>query len=85
MLSYSGSHIVGLRSDGTAVAAGSNYYRQCDVSGWTDVVAVSTDFGYYIGRGFTLGLKSDGTVLMVGDTSDGKNRWASLRDLAVPG
>jgi hypothetical protein len=25
---------VGLKSDGTVVAVGHNYYGQCDVSGW---------------------------------------------------
>ncbi|MCI7726790.1 MAG: protein kinase [Clostridiales bacterium] len=50
-------HTVGLRSDGTVVAAGSNEYGQCDVSSWTDIVAV--DAGYM----HTVGLRSDGTVV----------------------
>ena len=29
-----GSHIVGLKSDGTVVATGSNTYGQCNVSDW---------------------------------------------------
>ena len=30
-------HMVGVRYDGTVVAAGFNGYGQCDVSGWTDI------------------------------------------------
>ena len=31
------AHTVGLKSDGTVVAVGSNSFGQCDVSGWTDI------------------------------------------------
>ena len=34
-------HTVGLTSDGTVVAVGDNDDNQCDVSDWTDIVAVS--------------------------------------------
>ena len=50
-------HTVGLKADGTVVAVGSNGYGQCDVDGWTDIVAVSA--GYF----HTVGLKADGTVV----------------------
>ena len=30
-------HTVGLKSDGTVVAVGTNLYGQCNVSGWTDI------------------------------------------------
>ena len=59
-VSTGGYHTVGLKSDGTVVAVGWNDYGQCDVSEWTDIVAVSA--GYY----HTVGLKSDGTVVAVG-------------------
>ena len=62
----SGDHTVGLKSDGTVVAAGDNKYGQCDVSDWTDVVAVAC--GVY----HTVGLKSDGTVVAVGDNYYGQ-------------
>ena len=53
-------HTVGLRADGTAAAAGRNDEGQCDVSGWTDVIAiVCTDYT-------TLGLRSDGTIVSTG-------------------
>ena len=59
-------HTVGLKADGTVLAAGSNEYGQCDVSGWTNVVAVSAG-GFH-----TVGLKADGTVLAVGINDNGR-------------
>ncbi len=50
-------HTIGVRADGTVAAAGWNEVGQCDVSDWTDVVAVSG------GSCHTVGLKSDGTVV----------------------
>ncbi|MCK4843449.1 MAG: chromosome condensation regulator, partial [Dehalococcoidia bacterium] len=32
-----GDHTVGVKSDGTVVAVGDNYYGQCDVGGWTNI------------------------------------------------
>ncbi len=55
-----GGHIVGLREDGTVVAAGYNEMGQCDVSDWTDIVDIAA------GNTFTVGVKSDGTVLLAG-------------------
>ena len=31
------SHFVGLKSNGTVVAVGSNEFGQCDVSGWKNI------------------------------------------------
>ena len=59
-------HTVGLKSDGTVVAVGENDDGQCDVDGWTDIVAVSA------GDSHTVGLKSDGTVVAVGYNSSGQ-------------
>ncbi|MGN0763882.1 MAG: TIR domain-containing protein, partial [Aristaeellaceae bacterium] len=64
--SYEGSvaagsyHTVGLKRDGTVVAVGENSSHQCDVSGWTDIVAVAAGYDH------TVGLKRDGTVVAVG-------------------
>ena len=44
---------VGLKTDGTVVAVGQNEYGQCDVSEWTDIVAVAA------GDFHTVGLKAD--------------------------
>ena len=59
-------HTVGLKADGTVVAAGDNYYGQCEVSAWTDIVQVAA----YAMR--TLGLKADGTVVAAGYNSYGE-------------
>ena len=65
---------MGLRSDGTVVVAGDNVWGECNVDGWTDIVAVAAGWGH------TVGLRSDGTVVATGwndagqcDVSDWKN------------
>ena len=55
-----------VRTTGTVVAVGSNYYGQRNVSDWIDIVAISA------GRGHTVGLKPDGTVVAVGDNASGQ-------------
>lgn len=57
------SHIVGIRANGTALAAGSDQDGQCNVSDWCDIVAIAA------GRYHTVGLKSDGTVIATGNNS----------------
>jgi hypothetical protein len=47
------------------VAVGYNDER-CDVGGWTDIIRVAA------GRYHTVGLKSDGSVLAVGDNASGR-------------
>ena len=59
-ISAGSAHTVGLKADGTVVAVGWNYIGQCNVGGWTDIVAVSA------GGDYTVGLKADGTVVAVG-------------------
>ena len=59
-------HTVGLKADGTVVALGDNYDGQCDVDGWTDIVAVSAAWRH------TVGLKADGTVVAVGYNGSGQ-------------
>ena len=54
-------HTVGLKKDGTVVATGDNLWGQCDVSYWTDIIAISAGYLH------TVGLKKDGTVVAVGD------------------
>jgi alpha-tubulin suppressor-like RCC1 family protein len=54
------SHIVGLKADGTVAAVGSNEKGQCNTQSWRDVTAV------YAGSELTIGLKSDGTLLLEG-------------------
>ena len=63
-LAAGNSHTVGLKTDGTVVAVGGNSDGRCDVSGWTDIVAVAA------GCDHTVGLKSDGTVIAVGSNQN---------------
>ncbi len=73
-------HTVALKADGTVVAteyAGSLdlYFGQCDVTGWKDVVAVST------GEYHTVGLKSDGTVVATGLNNEGQCDVGDWKDI----
>ena len=54
------SHIVGLKNDGTVVAAGDNSFGQCNVSNWKNVIAISARSNQ------TVALLSDGTVVETG-------------------
>ena len=49
-----------LCTDGTVAAIGSNDYGQCNVDGWTDIVAL------WAGTDHTVGLRADGTVVAAG-------------------
>ncbi len=60
VLAVGRNHTVGLKTDGTVVAVGSNEYGQCNVSGWRNIIAVAA------GEYYTVGLKTDGTVVAVG-------------------
>ena len=57
---------VALKTDETVVAVGYNDNGQCDVSDWTDIVAIS------VGNYHTVGLKVDGTVVAIGWTKNGE-------------
>ena len=81
-IACSGEHTVGLKSDGTVIAAGYNTGGQCDVSDWTDVVAVACG-GYH-----TVGLKSDGTVVAAGENRYGQcdvSDWTDVVAVACSG
>ena len=72
-------HTVAVKTDGTVVAtefSGNYYGGQCDVEGWTDIIAVSA------GENHTVGLKSDGTVVAVGwelsDFNDKVSEWTDI-------
>ena len=75
-------YTIGLRSDGTVAAAGRNLYGQCDVSDWTDIVAVSA------GPGHSVGLRSDGTVVAAGYNSYGQcdvTGWTDIIEVRAGG
>ena len=76
------THAVGLRSDGTVVAAGDNDDGECDVSDWSDIVAVAA------GNVHTVGLRSDGTVVAEGSNKYGQCRvrisgWSDIVSIAA--
>ena len=56
-VSLAGGCIIGLKEDGTCVAAGQNRDGKLDVTDWTDIVAIDA------GVCFSVGLKSDGTCV----------------------
>lgn len=71
------NHTLGLRTDGTVVVAGSNPDGACNVSGWTGIVAVSTNPFY------TVGLRADGTVLAVGSNENGRCDVSDWTDIVA--
>ena len=73
-------HTVGLKADGTVVAAGSSRYGQRDVSDWTDIVSIAA------GDYHTVGLKADGTVVAAGWNSSGQcnvRDWTDIVSIAA--
>ena len=76
-ISAGNSHTVGLKADGTVVAVGDNDDGQCDVSDWSDIIAISAGFSH------TVGLKADGTVVAVGDNRYGQCNVSSWSDIVA--
>ena len=64
-------HVIAVQSNGKVVAAGSNAYGQCNVSSWNNIVEVAAGFT------FSLGLRSDGTIVSAGEDYD--NEYGSLK------
>ena len=65
-IKVSNHHTVGLRSDETVVAAGSNSYGQCNVDEWSNIARIAA------GAHHTVGLKKDGTVVAAGNNEYGQ-------------
>jgi hypothetical protein len=80
MIAAGGYHTVGLKSDGTVVAVGSNVSGQCDVGEWEGIIQVDA------GEDHTVGVKSNGTVLAVGSNASGQcdvGDWADIVQVAA--
>jgi hypothetical protein len=69
-------HAIGLRRNGTVVAAGENHFEQCDVEDWTDIVAVAA------GKYHTVGLRENGTVVATGDNDYKQCEVSDWEDIA---
>ncbi len=65
------------RTVGTAVAAGTNIYGECDLEDWTDIVAIAA------GACHTVGVKADGTVVANGYDSYGACDIESWTDIVT--
>ena len=75
-------HSVGLKQDGTVIATGANDYKQCNVSNWSDIIAIEA------GAFHTLGLKSDGTVVATGVNDGGQcdvSGWTDIVAISAGG
>lgn len=57
-------HSLGLRTDGTVLSAGHDYYGQRKVSEWENVVYIAA------GKSVSVGVKADGTLLLAGTLTD---------------
>ncbi len=71
------SHTAALKTDGTVIAVGNNDDGQCDVPGWTDIVAISA------GSYYTVGLKADGTVIAVGNNDNSQCDISGWTDIVA--
>ena len=69
------NHIVGLKADGTVVAAGRNNQGQCEVGKWRDIVSISC------GTEHTVGLKKDGTLVATGYNPNGRCDVSEWKDI----
>lgn len=78
-------HFIAIKEDGAVIAGldeeDDDDFGQCDVGDWTDIVSVAG------GGSFSLGLKSDGTVVMAGGGSSSEkydvSGWTDIVDIAA--
>jgi len=80
IISAGSNQTVGIKPDGTVIAAGLNNYGQCNVGDWADIVAVDTDYTH------SVGLKQDGTVLATGYNMQGQcnvENWCDIVAIAT--
>jgi hypothetical protein len=80
MIAAGTAHTVGLKSDGTVVAAGSNASGQCGVNDWEHIVQLAA------GEDHTVGLKDDGTVVAAGSNTSGQcdvSNWTGIVQIAA--
>lgn len=69
-----GLHIVGLKKDGTVVAAGTNHNGVCNVESWSNITYIHTNTTY------TYGVNANGTVNIVGADAFSKKDVSNIKD-----
>lgn len=85
-----GMHAVGLKSDGTVVAAGSTNGSQSDVGDWQNMIAIDANNSSGVDFGLTIGVTSQGTI-RYNETysgyddgwSDWMSDWKNLKAVAI--
>jgi len=70
-------YTVGLKTDGTVIAVGLNDRKQCNVSNWKDIIAISA------GRFHVVGLKADSRVVAVGGNGYGECHVAGWNNIVA--
>jgi len=74
-------HVVGLKSDGTVVAVGHNWWGECNVGSWRQIIQVAAGYSH------TVALKYGGTVVVVGSgwqgQRDGVGNWTDIIQVAA--
>lgn len=68
---------VGVKSDGTVIAVGSDEFGECDVFDWKEIVSVA------IGEAHTVGIKRNGRCVATGCNSDGECDVSTWEDVLV--
>ena len=71
------SHTAALKANGTVVAVGNNEGGQCNVSDWSDIVALS------VGEMHTVGLKAGGSVITAGSNKSGQCGVSDWTDIVA--
>lgn len=81
MIATSSKHTVAVCADGTVLATGSNWHKQCKVADWSYIVSIAA------GRKMTAGVRADGTVALVGKNADRISRevkdWRDIVRVAI--
>ena len=67
-----------MKRTGTVVSVGWNIAGECNVSSWTNIVAIRA------GETHTVGVKADGTLVATGQNNDGQCNVSSWTDIKIP-
>lgn len=76
-ISSGGLHTIGLRSNGTVVTVGGNYYGELSVEEWENIAALSTASSH------TVGLRADGSLVAAGGNYGEHDDVETWRDIVA--